>query len=63
LQTVAPRLVVISAGYQNRYGHPHKQVLERYWQQGIAWYNTAIHGQIRIRLNDDGQLLVEHAYY
>lgn len=63
LQTVAPRLVVISAGYQNRYGHPHKQVLERYWQQGIAWYNTAIHGQIRIRFNDDGQLLVEHAYY
>ena len=66
LQTVAPRIVVISAGYQNRYGHPHKQVLQRYWRQGIAWYSTAIHGQIKILVADDGELHVQtylkHAY-
>lgn len=63
LYTVAPRIVIISAGYQNRFGHPHQDVLARYWQQDITWYNTALHGQIRLSFSPSGELLVRHAYY
>jgi len=63
LYTVAPRVVIISAGYQNRFGHPHQDVLARYWQQDITWYNTALHGQIRLSFSPSGELLVRHAYY
>ena len=61
LQRVAPRIILISAGYGNRFGHPHKEVLTRYWQHGLHWYNTAVHGQIRMRF-DEGRLVVEHTY-
>ncbi|MEX8498430.1 DNA internalization-related competence protein ComEC/Rec2 [Leptothrix ochracea] len=35
LEVVQPRLVLVQAGYRNRYGHPAKDVLERY-QTGHA---------------------------
>jgi competence protein ComEC len=62
LYRVAPRSVIISAGYQNRFSHPHAQVIERYWRHGIQWYNTALHGQVRIKSNVDGVLVIEHTY-
>jgi len=62
LYSVAPRSVIISAGYQNRFSHPHAQVIERYWQHGIQWHNTALHGQLRVEGNKAGCLVVEHTY-
>ncbi len=62
LNWVAPRSVIISAGYRNRFAHPHPQVIERYWRHGIQWYNTALHGQVRIKSNADGVLVIEHTY-
>ena len=62
LYRVAPKTVIISAGYRNRFAHPHPQVIERYWRHGIHWYNTALHGQIRIKSTADGLLVVEPTY-
>jgi competence protein ComEC len=36
LDAVRPRIAVVQAGYRNRFGHPAKEVLERYRERGIA---------------------------
>jgi competence protein ComEC len=53
LQQVKPRWVVISAGYLNRFGFPHSQVLNRYKQLNLNWLNTAEQGAISIRAGLD----------
>lgn len=46
LQTVAPAEVWISAGFNNRFGHPAPVVLERLAQLQIPWRNTAAAGAL-----------------
>jgi competence protein ComEC len=53
LRTVAPTLGVISAGKDNQYGHPHREVTERLNTYGIAYKNTAAVGSIM--LQSDGK--------
>ncbi|WP_298612253.1 DNA internalization-related competence protein ComEC/Rec2 [uncultured Thiothrix sp.] len=48
LQAVTPKLALISAGYLNRFHHPHPQVLERYQALGINLLNTVEAGAIRV---------------
>lgn len=55
IRAVNPRLVVISAGYKNRFHHPNAAVLARYTRQGLPWLSTAEQGAIRIR-TDAGDL-------
>lgn len=49
LDAVRPEYVIISAGWQNRFGFPHQSVMERYKARGCKIYRTDIHGAIRIR--------------
>lgn len=47
LTVVNPQIAVISAGKDNRYGHPDKEVLARLEMKGdISIFNTGIHGTI-----------------
>ena len=46
LGAAGPRYAVISAGENNRYGHPHKEVLERLDQFGIPYLETSENGAI-----------------
>lgn len=48
LKAVHPTLALISAGYQNRYGHPNVSVLETLNEQGIDRLNTAVHGSLHL---------------
>ncbi|WP_446811228.1 DNA internalization-related competence protein ComEC/Rec2 [Methylomonas sp. 2BW1-5-20] len=48
LEQVRPDLILIPAGYLNRFGFPHQQVLERYRQLGIPWMNVAETGAISV---------------
>lgn len=50
LEKAAPELAVISAGRENRYGHPHAETLERLKKAGCAILNTAETGAITLRL-------------
>ncbi|WP_024304461.1 DNA internalization-related competence protein ComEC/Rec2 [Pseudogulbenkiania sp. MAI-1] len=50
LQAVTPRWGVFSAGYRNRYRHPHPQTLERYRAQGTGVLRTDQLGALRIEL-------------
>ncbi|MGM9512923.1 DNA internalization-related competence protein ComEC/Rec2 [Roseateles sp. DB2] len=49
LDAVAPRLALAQAGYRNRFGHPHPDVLARYRAAGIPVWQTAGCGAWRWR--------------
>jgi len=53
LAAVAPRLAVLSAGFRNRHGHPHPEVVERYRRQGIELLRTDVDGSITV--SSDGR--------
>ncbi len=44
-----PTLVIYTAGFANRYGHPAADVTERFRQRGIAEYNTATDGAVFLK--------------
>ncbi len=48
LEMLHPRLVAISVGANNRYGHPHKQVLDLYTTYAIPVLRTDLKGDIEI---------------
>ena len=49
LDAVQPKIVCISAGENNRYGHPAPELLSRLEKAGCEIYRTDIHGTITIR--------------
>jgi len=53
LQTTKPEYVVISAGLDNSYGHPHKEALSAYLYTGADVYGTFRSGDIV--MTTDGQ--------
>ncbi|MFK7730055.1 MAG: DNA internalization-related competence protein ComEC/Rec2 [Pseudomonadales bacterium] len=46
IAAVAPRYAIASAGYKNRFNHPHTSVVERYANAGVTQLNTAKSGAI-----------------
>lgn len=55
LEETTPELALISAGEDNRYGHPHEELLERLLRAGCKIYNTQENGAIM--LQSDGNSL------
>jgi len=51
LDTVTPRVAVVSSAYDSQYGHPHEAVLSRFAERGIRTYWTATHGAVRLTSN------------
>ncbi|MDP2176941.1 DNA internalization-related competence protein ComEC/Rec2 [Methylicorpusculum sp.] len=50
LKQVNPEIILIPAGYNNRFGFPHKLVLRRYSEQNIKWFEAGKEGAIRLLL-------------
>jgi len=48
LDAVSPSVAIYSAGADNRYGHPHAEVVERITGRGIALFGTDRHGTVTI---------------
>jgi competence protein ComEC len=48
LHAVSPQYALISAGWRNRFGHPHPTVVQRYLQRDIQLWNTADCGAIEL---------------
>lgn len=48
LELVSPKLAVISVGAHNRYGHPHKQVIDQLQQHGIQVLRTDQKGTVEV---------------
>lgn len=51
--TVAPQFAVISAGADNRYGHPHVEVTDVLFNQGVETFKTATAGTVSFK--SDGE--------
>jgi competence protein ComEC len=58
VQAVGPRLVVFPAGYRNRLGHPHREVVERYADAGARAYRTDRDGAVTIAIRAEGAISV-----
>ena len=43
------KYAVISAGYKNWHGHPHKRVLDRLKRAGMKIYRTDLDGEVVMR--------------
>ena len=56
---LAPDLVVFTAGYQHRYGHPHPDVVGRYRAAGSRLLNTATSGAIGVIFKPEGVDVIE----
>ena len=54
LQWSTPEIGLISAGRDNRYGHPHPSVIDRSQRRNIKLYRTDKHGAIMITTTDEG---------
>lgn len=51
LALARPKITLISAGKENRYGHPHKELLQRLQDVKSAVYCTKENGAIRLWSN------------
>lgn len=52
LQAVNPELAIISAGKNNRYNHPHKEVLDKLDELDIKYFRTDQSGRIEVIANE-----------
>jgi competence protein ComEC len=46
LDTVSAEAVIVSSGYDNQYGHPTEEVLQRLGERSLSTYWTGTHGDI-----------------
>lgn len=51
IEAVSPQIAIISAGKDNRYGHPHREVLDTLNELHISYLSTAEMGTIRFESN------------
>jgi competence protein ComEC len=49
VKAVSPTYAIISAGKDNRYGHPHKEVLDIFKKLGISVYSTVFSGTLSFK--------------
>lgn len=53
IQVVNPKLTIFSAGLNNRYGHPHQEVIKRFEQNGLPYKVTGIDGTIALNISNE----------
>jgi competence protein ComEC len=54
LQAVNPKLALVSSGFQNRFRHPNRQVVQRYRVQGARLVNSVDSGWAELESGPDG---------
>lgn len=60
LEAINPEAVIISAGQNNRYGHPAKETIERLESAKIPYYSTIESGRIRITYKNGRMIINEY---
>ncbi len=58
VRAVDPQLVVFPVGYRNRFGHPHREVVERYRDAGARIYRTDRDGAVMVSIRAEGTISV-----
>jgi competence protein ComEC len=59
INAVKPQTVVFPAGYRNRFGHPHPEVVQRYRDFGAAIHRSDRDGAVLITIAPDGAIAVD----
>lgn len=59
LEQLSPDFAVISCGRDNRYGHPHPELLQRLRECGAQTLQTPRSGAVTLLLSSDGAALSE----
>ncbi|BBD80550.1 DNA internalization-related competence protein ComEC/Rec2 [Aerosticca soli] len=54
IAALEPSLALVSAGWRNRFGHPHPLVVQRYRQAGIELLDTAEDGALAVEVPPEG---------
>ena len=62
LTVLRPELAIVSSGYRNRFGMPHREVVDRYRARGITLLNTAECGRL-ILVSEAGRGFVVNAAF
>lgn len=52
LKATQPSVILIPAGYRNQFGHPHQEVLQRYRDLYVEWFNSAEDGAIEVTVDN-----------
>ncbi len=63
LDTLSPSYAVISAGYKNRYQHPHNEVMEKLMSRDISILRTDHHGGILYQFKGNDGTFSTHPPY
>lgn len=58
LNAITPQIAIVSAGSNNRYGHPTVEILERLENIGAQVYRTDVQGDIVLHARPDGNLWI-----
>lgn len=61
LEQICPAVTVISCGRDNRYGHPHPQLLDRLGESGTYVAQTARCGAVMVTMHKDGLHVTAYA--
>jgi competence protein ComEC len=56
IDQVDAEYVLFPAGWANRYGFPHPDVVHRWTASGVAAHHTALSGTLSFRFHDDGRV-------
>lgn len=62
LQHIQPQLSIISCGFNNRYGHPHQETIERLQAVGSQIFRTDLQGCIQLRFDESGIKCYSYTY-
>jgi competence protein ComEC len=54
LAAVRPEVALVSVGYQNRFHHPHPEVVGRYRTLGVRLFRTDLEGAIHVEMTREG---------
>jgi competence protein ComEC len=57
LEVVNPELGIVSSGFNNRFKHPHADVVNRFKQRFIPLYNTATSGAVEVDLSKTSSVI------
>jgi len=57
LDKIQPKVALISAGLDNKFGHPHKEVLGRFSKMGVEVHRTDTNGRIEIIVSPTDYLI------
>lgn len=60
LRSIGPDIALVSAGYQNRFGFPKADIIDRYIRLGSRVVSTVDAGMIEVRLLRSGVHVAEH---